>query len=236
VDQTWVPADRFIEAQTWWIASELIRRHPQLRLAETTHDEVGTSLVAYDPEWVIETQVIFNRVAGIHMPGSPDFEIRWSEVFAAPSAHTVLLRIEAGLGMHLEGLPPATTEVTIVYRVIARVLASLVDDRHSWMIRDERPDDPSVLEDINWAGDTSSFASLEDLIARWFEDSAAGRLDNQGLTHLWVLLRDLEPVAAFDLYGVVHTQYGRESLLEYYKQADGNLTMTIAETFGIALR
>ena len=236
MDQTWVPADRFIEAQTWWIASELIRRHPHLRLAETTHDEVGTSLVAYDPESVIETQVILNRAAGIHLPDRPDFEIGWSEVFAAPSAHTVLLKIEAGLGMPLEGLPPATTEVTIVYRVIARILTSLVDDRHSWMIRGERPDDPSVLEHINWAGDTSSFATLEDLIARWFVDSAAGRLEDQGLTHLWVLLRDLEPVAAFDLYGDVHTQYGRESLLPHFKQADGNLTMAIAETLGIALR
>lgn len=231
-----IPADRFLEAQIWWIASELLRRHPNLGLSETVHDEVGTSLVAYDPRSVIETQVILNRVAGIHLPGHPDFEIGWTEVFAAPSAHTVLLQIERALGIALDGAPPATTEVTLVYRVIARVLASLVDDRHSWMIRGERPDDPSVLDGISWVGDTSGFATLEGLLIRWFEDSTAGRLDDQGITHVWVLLRDLEPVALFDLYGDVHTRYGRESLLPHYKQAGGNLTMTIAETLGIALR
>ena len=39
---------------------------------------------------------------------------------------------------------------------------------------------------------------------------------------MWVLLRDMESVATFDLWGDVHAQYGRENLLPYYKQADGN--------------
>lgn len=231
-----VPADRFIEAQIWWLASELLRRHPHLCLCETVHDEVGTSLVAYDPHAVENNQVIFNRISGIHIPAQGDFEVRWNEVFAAPSAHTILLRIENALGIPLHGAPPATTEVTIAFRIIARVLASLVDDRYSWMVRGERPEDPSVCENIDWVGDTSDFPSLEDLIARWFEDAAIGRLDEHGPTHLWALLRDLEPVAIFDLYGNVHTRYGREPLLAYYQQTDGNLTMTIAETLGIAVR
>ena len=35
------PADRFLTAQIWWIASELVRRHPHLRFNDAGHNLTG---------------------------------------------------------------------------------------------------------------------------------------------------------------------------------------------------
>jgi hypothetical protein len=229
------PADRFIEAQSWWIASEIARRHPQLVLAETSHPEVGSSLAIYDPNYVVNIQVILNRAAGIHIPSQPEFEVTWPEVFAAPSPHSVVRTIESALGIHLSGAAPATTERSIVYRVIARVLATVVDDRHSWMMRGERPDDQDVLEGLDWAGNIDEFDTLEETIGRWVKDSADRTLAAQGTCRLWVLLRDLTPVVAFDLYGNAHTERGKTHLLSAYQDSDGSITRTISHSIADVL-
>jgi hypothetical protein len=229
------PADRFIEAQSWWIVSELARRHPQLVVAETSHPEVGSSLVVYDPNYVVNIQVIFNRAAGIHIPSQPDFEVTWPEVFAAVSPHDVVKKIEDALGISVAGAAPPTTERTIVYRVIARVLATVVDDRHSWMMRGERPDDQDVLEGLDWAGDLNNFDTLEETMVRWAIDAVNRTLAPQGTCRLWVLLRDLTPVVAFDLYGNAHTEGGKTHLLSTYQDSRGSITGTIAHSLGDVL-
>jgi hypothetical protein len=229
------PADRFIEAQSWWIASELARRHPQLVVAETAHPEVGSSLVVYDPNYVVNIQVIFNRAAGIHIPSQPDFEVTWPKVFAAVSPHDIVKEIEDALGIPVAGTAPPTTERTIVYRVIAKVLATVADDRHSWIMRGERPDDQDVLEGLDWAGNIDEFDTLEETIGRWVKDSADRTLAAQGTCRLWVLLRDLTPVVAFDLYGNAHTEGGKTHLLSAYRDSGGSMTGTIVRSLGDVL-
>jgi hypothetical protein len=225
------PADRYIEAQAWWIASELARRTPKLRIAETDHDEVGSSLSVYDPDGPIETQVILNRIAGINIAGDPFFHLEWPEIFAAPSPHEVVKRVETGLMLTPPSPAPPTNTRTIVYRTIAHILATVLNDRRSWTIRGQRPTDPSVHSEINWAGDTSHLHSIENLIGRWFSDEHTGVLEEQGVTHLWALWRDLEPIAVFDMYGDIHTTRGQTSLLPMYRR-EHNMGRTVQAVLG----
>ena len=44
------PADRFLTAQMWWIASELVRRHPHLHISGVEVDEGDRLLMVRDEQ------------------------------------------------------------------------------------------------------------------------------------------------------------------------------------------
>jgi hypothetical protein len=226
-----VPADRYVAAQAWWIASEVVRRNPSLRIAETSHDEVGSSLAIYDPANSEARQFLLNRVAGCNIVGDPLSHIGWDEIFEASSPHDIVKRVEDGLMLAPSSPAPPTDHATIVYRVIARILSGVVNDRHSWMVRGQRPEDPSVHESLTWAGDVTRFPSVNRLHIRWFEyDALEG--EDQGVNRLWALWRDLQPVALFDMFGDVHTVSGNDDLLAAYRASGHNLGLAMASTLG----
>ena len=82
--------ERFVIAQSWWLATELVRRNTQLRILEW-HPGGGQ----YDALGLLdETRgkviVSLNRRGGrIHVEESHDFSpVEWSEVFASkPALH-----------------------------------------------------------------------------------------------------------------------------------------------------
>jgi hypothetical protein len=151
------------------------------------------------------------------------------EIFEASSLHDIVKRIERGLMLTPPSPAPPTNHATIVYRVIARILSSVVNDRHSWMMRGQRPEDPSVHEGLPWAGDLTGFPSLGSLHIRWFEHDALAigdrkmGLEDQGVTRVWALWRNLEPIALFDMFGDVHTGNGSADLPAAYRVSEHNL-------------
>jgi hypothetical protein len=230
-----LPADRFVDAQHWWIGSELCRRHPSLRLAEIDIDAIGPLLAVIDVLEPLLGQIYLSRVAGIQIVDRDEFLICPPELFMEANPHRLLRRIEDAHGMGAPANTPATNATTITYRIIARVLAATLDSRYSWTLRGERPTDPPVHDDISWAGDLSGFPSLGALRRRWAVAAARESLYDGPSFNLWVLMRDLEPAALFDAYGAVHTAEGRFDLLPAYRARGGNMTLTLGDALGSAL-
>jgi len=94
--RTYVAADRFVDAQLWWVASELVRRHSRLRLQEFEHDEIGTYIEVLSWPDTAELRMRFSRVTGVQIRGRDEFRISPAEVLAAANPHAIMERFEAG--------------------------------------------------------------------------------------------------------------------------------------------
>jgi hypothetical protein len=144
---------RLIIAQSWFIASELIRRHPELRLIETnplTGQYNCLTIVAQrdrEPRKIID----LNRNGRMKAYGTGALvaePIPWSETlssFAASQAtpsrgHNALKRLERDAGLTAPATTPASSPAALSYRVIARVLSGLLNDKAVWDARNERED------------------------------------------------------------------------------------------------
>lgn len=222
-------ADRFVDAQSWWIIAEFLRRHPGWGVIDTFDQKVGSALTVVDLGDQKRAQVRITRTRGLDVLPGGDVHIRWADVFAAADRHAVITRIEAELGV--PQAQPTTSAVNIRFRAIAKILALTVDDRHDWTVRGERPDDPAVTTSLEWAGDLSGFPSVPALKRWWWEEQSFGSLYLGGQA-AWLLMRDLQPVALFDQYGDVHTTEGRFALLEAYRMNGSRLTAAIAQGLG----
>lgn len=124
-------ADRFMLQQTWWIISELVRRHPDMWVKRYFHPEGGWLVMAHTPDGAL--QVVFDLQSGIqaHEQGIQHF-VPWSFVFGQNDAHTVVRKIENMTSLAKPIPTPATAAHSLTYRLIAQLLAMKLDDRRSW--------------------------------------------------------------------------------------------------------
>ncbi|NQX12246.1 hypothetical protein HQQ80_11465 [Microbacteriaceae bacterium VKM Ac-2855] len=222
-------ADRFVDAQSWWLIAETLRRHAGWGVIETFDESIGSALTVADLGSQERSQLRITRTRGLEVLPHGSLRIGWPEVFAATSRLTVIKRLENALSA--PEARPSTTAVNLRFRVIAKILALTVDDRHDWTVRGERPDDPPVTASLEWAGDLSGFPSVPALKQWWWEEQSFGSLYLGGQA-AWVLLRDLQPVALFDQYGDVHTSEGRFALLESYRMNGSRLMTAIGLGLG----
>lgn len=229
------PADRFVDAQLWWIASELCRRHPTLGLVETVFDDIGSVVEAVGLVDGREVRVGFSRVAGVAVKGG-DLHVGVAQLLAEADAHAVLRRIEEAHGMGKPGPTPATTGVTIGYRAIAWILNAMVNSRHSWTVRGERRTDPQVLHDLAWMGGAGDWRTMAELKANWQEAEDDGALYEAEIAHAWVLMRDLEPVAVVHRYAGIVTPDTSVDLLGTYRALGDSLPRAVVATVGDVLR
>lgn len=226
-----VAADRLVDSQLWWVASELCRRHPWLSLTETAYEQVGSALEAVGNVDGREVRVGFSRAAGIRIKDR-DFHVAVPELFTKVNPHEVLKRIEHAHGMGKPDDTPPTDGATIGYRAIAHVLNAMVNSRFSWTLRGERANDPHVLAELTWLGAASEWPTMLGLKARWNEDNVLGKLYETAPAQAWLLMRDLEPIAVFDRYGSVHTRTGKCDLLKVYREQGSNLTLAVDQVLG----
>ena len=92
------PADRFLIAQMWWIASELVRRHPHLRISGVEVDEGNRLVLVHDEQDGMSIQ--WDLVGGCKFLINGDVEkISWIEMMAALSPHETVKRIEVAAGL-----------------------------------------------------------------------------------------------------------------------------------------
>ena len=228
------PADRFLIAQMWWIASELVRRHPHLRISGVEVDEGNRLVLVHDEQDGMSIQ--WDLVGGCKFLINGDVEkISWIEMMAALSPHETVKRIEVAAGLGIPQATPVTSPKSLAYRVIASALATAVDDRHEWyavpapMTHDEGPDNPGC---VYFDGFPSA---LEARAAYTLATDAELAQTDRGIHFFqpfWALLRDLEPVAIFDSAGVIHTGQGATELMPLYEQVDRKLAFTTAGVLG----
>lgn len=204
-------ADRFTLQQSWWLLSELCRRHPEMVMDRFVHDEGGPVLMARrggDLEHRVAVMCDLHTGVQIHMLPGPG-TVPWEEVFASAHPHHLLKHIEQHSLLGVPRSAPATTPRTLTYRLAARLLALRLDDRHDWSIEPvdlhevarDREDAEELL-----AGFPTAVLDVEEKM-RHLQDHPAGL--EQALASvpcLWRIVRDVETVALLDTDGFVHAR------------------------------
>lgn len=129
------PSQRLIVAKSWWIASEIARRHPELQIIETRpYEGADDNLCLVHPRADPELELIrLDRLGALE--ATPLGGIGWDDVIAEEDPHAIVRALEKWAGLAEPLSAPPTTPPILVYRIIARVLTSLVDDRHVWNCR-----------------------------------------------------------------------------------------------------
>jgi hypothetical protein len=190
-------AQRFVVSQSWWIASELVRRHPRLRLIEThpgggQHDCL--TLVegrSADPD----TLVVLNRAGSIHVLNGACEPFSWGTVFAAGGGHHIVGRIEAAADLHPTAPAPPTGPTALTYRILARILTSLVDDRHAWDARNGQ------IDSSGYGGGHRSELGRFPSVLEALCDVRPDDIFHEPSYRFWILLRDADPIAVLDTDG-----------------------------------
>lgn len=229
---------RLIAAQSWYIGSELVRRHPELRITET-HPCRGKydclSLHQPDGSGVVH----LNRAGRMHVanPRRPDFQpISWTATLPGrveadlfgPDAHRVIKILEHEAGLPTPHSAPPLLPAMLTYRVIARALGWLINEKETWDARNERLHSSDTVID---RGYLRRFPAAV--------DAARDRRDSDFLGvptyRFWALLRGGEPVAILDSDGVAYLSTKTYQLPAIYVQTGCKLTATIGHVLGAVL-
>jgi len=226
------PSARLQVAQSWWIASELARRHPHLFIVEHHpldgfYNSLGLVDLNVDKHSVV---VDLNRPGSVHVHNESTFEpILLTEALSFDNAHEVVKRVEIATHWGEPKATPKTTARTLTYRVIARVLASMVNDRYVW-------DAVTEWDDSVWT-ESSGHGYLHGIpiAAYLFHTVPAVGVLGEPWVHFWALQRDGETVAILDTAGRVATASGCRDLLGSYRHHNGSLTRVVAEVLGDVL-
>lgn len=224
------PAQRHVIAQSWWVASELARRHPELVIHEM-HPAGGMydCLALLTPD-ELQPFVQLNRVGAIHVMARPEYRTTWTEAFEAASPHTVVKEIEQVAGLTIPAKAPASTPRALAYRFIAAALNATVNDRHRWDARNEfidsSDDNPTVLNGY-LAGFPDVRRSLlaTPQIGLWHEPES----------HYWALLRDESPIAIVSIEGVVYRPYSQIDLATEYRRHDSRMLPVVVSALADVL-
>lgn len=220
-------ANRFAVAQSWWLASELVRRHPELMTYEmhpgggqydvlcvATPDQFSPNPPHASP------RVMLNRVGTIQIHRGHDSEAiaGWREVLEAETPHEVVKEIEFRTGWITASPTPKTDHRSITYRFFAAALAMLVNDRFTWDVRSESVD--SSESGMSRAGLIGDF----DDVSADFETTPRLRIFGEPESHYWALRRGSETVAVVSIEGNIYRRgHQRRSLLEAYDKAGRKL-------------
>jgi hypothetical protein len=216
-------------AQSWWIASELVRRHPHLRIVET-HPGGGQydCLTLIDrSEGAVRAVVDLNRVGRMHVPGTDGAEpLDWAAALAANGGHDVVRALEAACGLPTPRTAPPSGPAVLCYRIIARVLTSLVDQRHAWDVRN------GEIDSSGGSGrrpELDEFPSVVESMRHVRPDDLFG----EPAYRFWLLMRDADAVAVLDVDGAVHFRDRSPSpLLPVYRASGRSLTSTVGQVLG----
>lgn len=223
---------RLQTVQSWWLGSQLVRRHPELMLIET-HPGGGLSdclsVVDVGRDGSGSTVVQLNREGGIHVRDQVGF-MSWENELNLGDRHGAVRRIEAAAGLTAPANTPASTGKVLSYRAIASVLATLLNEREVWDARNYRFDSSNAYTD-DPAFDLSPFPTAEAKVDNVRPDDLTDDLRYR----FWGLLNEAEVVAILDTDGVVHLRDGQRSLVEAYSAGDRRLNLAITSTLGQVL-
>lgn len=171
------PAERWTNAQSWWIASELCRRDSTLRIDQDYAGGSRRLRVSRDLSRDMGgmPHVTLHPVRGVEGLGPAQWT-SWPMVLSENNPHAWVDRIESKFGW-APGPTPATTTRSLTYRVIAQILASTVNQRHQIQVISWNSMLGSTPHDSSWL---SIFEGVQSVLA------PSGRPQ---YPPLWVLFR-----------------------------------------------
>jgi hypothetical protein len=223
------PANRRVIAESWWIASELVARHPDHVVYEMHPAGGSYDCLAIRLPTSAHYAVMLNRVGSIQVL-TTGFGVTWHEALAAASPHDLVKRIEREVGLELRGKRPPTTSRTLAYRVIAAFLELQVNDRFFWDARCEFLDSSDgYAEELN--GYLAGFPAAQAALA----GTPRLGLPHEPESHFWALLRDDEPVAIISMEGYLYVDEQPVELLRLYQESRSVINVVVS-TLGRWLR
>lgn len=131
------PESRFVVAQSWWIASELVRRHPGAVIAEKHPGDGMYDVLRVQLSREPQIQVMLNRVGTLQLHTDTTYRAiaSWHEVFAASNPHTIVKDVEDAAGLRASSKAPPSTRRGLAYSIVAALLGALLNDRDMWDCR-----------------------------------------------------------------------------------------------------
>ena len=225
-------ATRFVFAQSWWLASELVRRHPELIVHEMhpgggMYDVLCVVAPGKDESFEL-TRIMLNRAGSIqvHHPqraAKPDEMVgTWKQVMVASDPHEYVKRIEAAAGLGVLAKAPPSTPRALAYRFISTALTMLVNDRHRWDARNEFLDS-SGMGGFDEDADLRKYLSgFPDAIRHLSTTPSLGHW-REPYSHFWALLREDEPVAIVSIEGRLYLPDRVSNLAQEYQVYDRNM-------------
>jgi len=219
-------AYRFQLAQSWWIATKLVRRHPELTILET-HAGGGQ----YDSLSLVQNgQMLLsiNRGASIHAHQHPMEPVPIEAAFADDDAHRLIRLLESATNLSARAGTPATTPKTLAYRVLTQLALATVNEAQPLDIRSEYLDSSGgsgphgLLDQYPVAAERSR--------ERRPDDPVGGPRQRY-----WLVLRDETPVAAVDVDGYAYITSQVLHLPTLYAENGRSLTSTVVKALGSLL-
>lgn len=133
------PAPWVTEAESWWLATELIRRHPHSVILYSDggpqgvdYNSLGLSLREFEyPEDLEDwedlpnpAEVALNRNGRIHVFGTEGEPMSWWEHLEQKNPMDTVLAIERALRLESPRQTPSSNSRVLAYRVIAALIAA----------------------------------------------------------------------------------------------------------------
>ena len=226
-----------LEAASWRLASELVRRHPLTTRVLLTHPGGGQ----YDCLTITSPtgdggSVQLNRNGGIPVHDRCDgrtaehWGVGWDEYLRA-DPRAFLDRLERGSGLPTPPHVPSSNPSTLTYRVLAALAATAVKSVHPIEIEAGQLDTSGGGGGPNDALD--SFGSIPTELRRDRDDDPF----QLGGYRFWIVLRDGVPILAFEQeQGMAWTQHHGEAfdLMGLYERSRHNVLIVALDLLRLA--
>lgn len=192
---------RLIHLQSWWVASELTRRQPDLGLIET-HPGGGTydclSIIRWCPQ--PDPFIDLNRNGSLHVHPDHIGALTWTEESQAEDRRFAVRRLEELAELPAPAKTPRTTPQTLTHRLVYQLLLLGLNDRRPWHIRNARVDSSA---EFSGTGALTGFRSAERSCESRFDDPL-----RDPLYRFWKISVGSEVVVVLDIDGQAHFSNG----------------------------
>lgn len=219
-----------LEAASWRLASELLRRHPTTTRLIRAHPGGGQS----DCLWILPTageqgDVRLNRSGTIQVlqrfDGRAEGDFRpteWDE-YLRSDPREFLHRLELGAGLPSPTQVPSATPTTLTYRILAAIASTAFMGVHPVEIQ------PGMIDTSGYGGGPNelldAFRAIPDELKRPREDDFFGEPGYR----FWIVLRDGAPILALEQReGLAWTSHhdAAFSLMSLYEESRRHLLVT----------
>lgn len=204
-------SERLINLQSWWVASELLRRHPELQLVET-HPSGGLydCLTIIGERGTHELHIDLNRVGRMHVhtPMASKFDrtrwgiehpVEWSTERDQTDRRLIARFLEDAVGLAAPTQTPVTTPKSLAFRAIYQLLLFALNEEAEWDARNAQLDSADMMSDYKLPY-FDNIKTAQDALHRGKSHSgqAISRYD------FWGMLRDDRCLGLFQTDGTLH--------------------------------
>jgi len=218
------PAERFMLAQTWWIASEFARMHSDWAIRYGDHLTYLTLVNPRDHD----SRIACNPTA-VHMFGPDSRQASVGHLLSTADPYEVVKALGDFVGDPSHLRTPASTPRTLAYRLLATVLTVTVNDRARWAIQNEVVGDDGYGEGSAQRGFVAQFSEAQQA-ARTLQSESWDL--GEPLRHFWAILREDDPVAIVSTEGYVYRQDRQFDLPAEYQASGRRILPLVVAVLG----